>query len=390
MKVLLIHTHYLQKGGEDLVVEQEFNMLKNTCTVERLIFKNKPGLLGAIQFLLSIYNPFSLSTVKKKIKEFKPDIVHLHNFHYALGPAVINTIKRLGVPLVYTIHNYRILCPSTYLLHNNKLFTESLKGGFPWAAVKYKVYRNSYIQTFWTAFTYYVHNVAGTWKKIDKVIVLTDFVKSLYSNSKVNIDNEKLIVKPNFLREPEAHLEVRSESFLFIGRLSDEKGVNLLLETFAKTNLELKIAGDGPLKSKVLDYCNKHTNITYLGVLNSKDVLKEMTTCSALLFPSIWFEGMPMTLLEAFATGTVPIVSKLGSMESMITAHQNGLFFDANNSDSLLTQLVYWQSLSLEGKNMMRNKARATFDDYYTEEKNTRFLQDIYNKLLIKNAKKIL
>ena len=127
MKILFIHSQYLQFGGEDTVVEQEVKLLNNKHRVETLFFKNTGGLNGFFQFLFSIWNIKNARIVKKKIKEFKPDVVHIHNLHFATGPLIIRTIKKLEVPLVLTIHNYRLLCPSATLMHNNTLYLKSVK-----------------------------------------------------------------------------------------------------------------------------------------------------------------------------------------------------------------------------------------------------------------------
>src|SRR5882757_8276534 len=152
MKVLMIHTYYLQSGGEDTIFEEEHKLMCQTEEVRVLSFRNKSGIRGLFQFALSIWNVFAAGKIKKAIKEYQPDVIHLHNFHFAIGPIAIRVAKKAAIPIVLTVHNYRLLCPSATLLHDGSLFTDSIHADFPWKAVRKKVYRNSFFQTFWLAF----------------------------------------------------------------------------------------------------------------------------------------------------------------------------------------------------------------------------------------------
>src|SRR3954462_5664492 len=150
MKVGIVHTEYLEKGGEDFVVEQEYALLKrNNIPVSILYFKNATGKMAQVKgFLSSAFNLGSYRAVNKWITNEQPDLIHIHNWHYQASPSIFRAAKNKGVPVVHTLHNFRLLCPSGTLLHNNQLFLKSVNASFPWSAVKHRVYRNSYIQTF--------------------------------------------------------------------------------------------------------------------------------------------------------------------------------------------------------------------------------------------------
>src|SRR5690606_22362826 len=124
----------------------------------------------------------------------------------------------------------------------------------------------------------------------------------------------------------------RGHHFLFIGRLTQEKGIQLLLDAFTATDYQLRIAGDGPLKNQVQEVAQTSPNITYLGSLDHQAISRELAECTALVFPSIWYEGLPMTLVEAFATGTPVIASDLGAMQGLIDEGQNGWRFTPDNA----------------------------------------------------------
>lgn len=384
MKILLIHTFYQLAGGEDAVFEGEYRLLAKNHEVHKQVFRNHNGLKGAWQFFGSFWNARAKETLKKRMRIVHPDVVHIHNWHYAAGPVIIRAAKELGIPVVLTLHNYRLLCPSATLLMNGKLFTDSLHASFPWAAIRKKAYRHSALQTFWLALIIWVHKKTGTWAMVDKYVVLTDFAKSLFKRSVFGIPEERFTVKPNFTPPVAGNTLNRGNHFLFIGRLSEEKGIRVLLETFGDIDIPLSIAGNGPLEAEVLESCKLHKHINYLGRLNKEGVQAALQHCTALLFPSIWYEGMPMTLLEAFACGTPVIGSNIGAMQSMISHGYNGLLFEPGDAGSLKQQLGYWQSLSDGEKRVYQENACKTYQENYTPEKNEEWLKAAYYSVIEK------
>jgi glycosyltransferase involved in cell wall biosynthesis len=382
LKVLIVHTLYQQKGGEDIVFQNELDILSTSNEVNNIVFHNKNGCLGMVQYLLSLWNVFAARKLENKIIEFKPDVIHFHNLHFGAGPLVIRKAKKYGIQVVVTLHNYRLLCPSATLLHKNKIFTHSIQASFPWSAISEKVYRDSLVQTFWLGFINWFHKKVGTWQKVDKYITLTTFSKQIFLQSHLNLRHNKIVVKPNFVHTFTNNTLDRTNVFLFVGRLSEEKGIDCLIISFTSTSFLLRIAGAGPLKGKVEDVASQNRNIRFLGSLNEKEIHAEMLQCTALIFPSICYEGMPMTILEAFASGTPIIASKLGAMESMITDGYNGLHFEAGNINDLKSKLKIWQDLPESQKEEFRKNARRTYEQYYTPEKNKEQLMSIYSSVI--------
>lgn len=385
MKILIIHCRYQLRGGEDAVVEQELALLKQQHLVEILYFQNLGGISGAFQFLGSIWNLKAATEVKNKILEFLPDVVHVHNWHFALGPLVFQVISRQGIPIVHTVHNYRLLCPSGILLHNGQLFTDSLKQSFPWSAVRNKAYRSSTAQTFWLGLIIWFHKKLGTWKKIDSYVCLTPFSVNLFQESNFGVPREQFAVKPNFTSASEVMPFIEKENhFLFVGRLSEEKGIETLLKAFSELPFSLKIAGDGPLKSIVLAAVREFANISYLGNLTTNEVNDELLKTQALLFPSIWYEGMPMTLLEAFSSSTPIIASNLGAMTSMITSGYNGFHFESGNVANIKEVVSRFDALSSLEKKQMSTAAFHTYQSHYSAELQLGYFEAIYNTIIIK------
>ncbi|MGI4750527.1 MAG: glycosyltransferase family 4 protein [Janthinobacterium lividum] len=381
MKVLVIHTSYKYRGGEDTVVAEEIKLLRHAgMHVELLEFNNDENAL--LKLLQLPFNVQSYYKTKQKLTDFRPDIVHIHNLHFGGSPSVIYAIKRSNTPFVTTLHNFRLLCPSGILFNNGKLFLDSLYQSFPWKAVELGVYKDSKLITFWVALSMYIHNKLGTWKNCNKYIVLSEHARKLFLNSKLNLSQNQMVVKPNFCSVPVLQPQKRENHFLYIGRLSEEKGIMLLLSVFSSCTYKVKIAGDGPLKNEVIQYAAKYPNIEFIGIVNKAEVFILLQSCSALLFPSVWFEGMPLTIIEAFACGTPVISSKLGAMETMITPEYNGLHFEANDKVDFRQKLDQWIQLSEEEKNRYRENALNSFISNYTSSRNLVLLVDIYNTVI--------
>jgi glycosyltransferase involved in cell wall biosynthesis len=382
MKILYVHSYYRQRGGEDSVFEQEVALMRQTDEVKVLAFHNKEGWKGGLQFFLSIWNLRVARRMKKEIREFSPDIIHIHNLHFGVGPITIRVAAARRIPVVLTLHNYRLLCPSGTILHKGELLTESITSRFPWKAIRKKAYRDSMVLSFWLAFIVWFHKRIGTWAKVDRYIVLTDFAKSLFLRSAFHLPAEKIEVKPNFVDVAPNGVVPRGEHFLFIGRLSEEKGIRLLLEGFSKTGHSLRIVGDGPLEDIVRRAVEQNPHIEYLGRLDRKEVQGQMLECTALVFPSIWYEGLPLTIVEAFATRTPVIAGNLGAMASMIRHGQNGLHFEAGTASALAGQTEAWRRMTSEEKEAFRKKALETYQNCYTAEKNRRLMHSIYEQML--------
>lgn len=381
MKVLLIHCAYKFRGGEDTVVDEEKKLLEQSgAAVELLQFSNEEHTL--LNVLQMPFNFRSYRTTLKKIKAFGPDVVHIHNLHFAASPSVLYAVRKSQTPVVCTLHNYRLICPSAILFHQGKAFLSSLDGAFPWRAVREGVYKNSMPLTFWTALSLQVHRWAKTWQHCNRFIVLTHYAKDIFLRSNLGLRKEQFTVKPNFASLPFVPQVQRGDHFLYAGRLSEEKGIRLLVQLFSRLPYKLKFAGDGPLKEEVAKACAAHANMEYLGVLQKVDLVNELATASALVFPSIWFEGMPLTIIEAFACGTPVIASRLGAMDDMVTPRYNGLHFEAGNEQSLRAVVDEWMALTQKDKEEFQRRARTTYEEFYTPQKNAEQLLGIYASVM--------
>jgi glycosyltransferase involved in cell wall biosynthesis len=386
MRILIVHNYYQHKGGEDVVFAQEVEALRKNHQVETITFQNKKGLAGLKQFALYPWNVFAAAKVVQKAKEFKADIVHIHNTHYAIGPLVFRKLHQAKFKTIQTLHNYRLLDPSATLFVNNKIFLETINKEFPWKSVKLKTLDSSLFKTFWVAFTYYLHHKLGTWHMVDKYLVFSGFMKDLILQSSKKIRQNQLAIKVNAIERPDIIHESRSSHFVYIGRLSVEKGIETLLEAFMqKPAYKLDIYGDGPLVEKVKQSANLHSNIEYKGFQQKQILNKALASSQALIVPSIWFEGMPMTVLEAYALGIPVISSKIGTLAEMIKDGDTGFHFEAGNAESLIQALDKYSSLSLESKQILSRNCLKEYESKYQLNKNIESLQAIYSEVINEN-----
>lgn len=384
MKIGIVHTTYLQKGGEDMAVEQECRLLnKAGVQVSQLRFNNPAGRCQQLAtFGLSLFNPVSWNRMNEWLCTEKPDVVHIHNWHFSASPSIIHAARRRGIPVVLTLHNFRLLCPSATLLSHGKLFTSSLRGGFPWKAVLQRVYHDSMVQTFWLSLTLWLHRESGTWKHVDRYIVLTPGAREIFLGSGAGFRPGQLVIKPNCVPDVDIDPVERLDHFLFVGRLSEEKGITTLVRAFAGSPYRLVILGRGPLSPMVEEYARCYPNIIYKGNASRDAVLRESARCSAMVFPSIWYEGNPMTIIEALACGTPVIASGIGAMKDMITDRVNGLHFIPGDVADLRRKLKQWAGLDAEERRAYGEHAREAYLANYTPEKNIRQLLTIYRDLL--------
>ncbi|MFD2553257.1 glycosyltransferase family 4 protein [Sphingobacterium tabacisoli] len=384
MRILIIHNFYQHKGGEDVVFAQETAVLRDKGhQVETLSFQNKKGIKGLFQFLLYPWNSFAAHKVLKKVNDFQPDVVHVHNTHYAIGPLVFRSLCKRKIPVVLTLHNFRLLDPSANLFHNNEVFTDTIDKEFPWKSIKNKVLDNSLLKTFWTAFTIYIHKKLGTWKDIDRILSFSEFGKQLLLRSTLQLSPQNIVIKPNFALESSEskHIE-KKDYFVYIGRLSEEKGIESLLKAFSECEHIIHIFGDGPLVEKVKQASQLHPNIIYGGFQQKETLDYYLSSSQALIVPSIWFEGMPMTVLEAFACGTPVMASKIGILEEMIQNGKNGFLFEPNDEKSIIDTIHNWQALSIDDKNVISENCKKDFSDTYSSQKNVLLLETIYKEAI--------
>jgi glycosyltransferase involved in cell wall biosynthesis len=389
MRIIVAHNRYQQRGGEDAVVAAEVRLLEaHGHHVIRYQRENDElavrGMWGKVSAgIETLWSEKSLRQIRSLIQNEKPDVAHFHNTFPLISPAVYHVCSQHGVPVVQTLHNYRLICPAATCLQEGKVCEECLGRSVAWPGVVHGCYRGSRAATAAVASMLAVHRLIGTWQtKVDVYIALSEFARQKFIAG--GLPAERIVVKPNFVEPDPGIRPGQGEYALFIGRLSEEKGLRALLASCRdlQGKVPIRIAGDGPLLNEITQFLstNSSTGITLLGRLNRTEVIQAMHGARFLVFPSIWFEGFPVSLTEAFACGLPVIASRLGSMAEIVSDEVTGLLFSAGNSQDLTRQIDWAWNHPEEMKTMGVN-ARAEYEDKYTASRNYEQFVQLWNRL---------
>lgn len=394
MRILMVHNYYKTRGGEDIVFENEVKMLREKGHKVEVYTKNNLDI-DEMNIISKSTIPFStiwsreaFNAIKKIIKDFKPDIAHFHNTFPLISPSAYYACREEGIPVVQTLHNYRLICPSANLFRDGSICEMCVNGGLI-NSVKYKCYRGSTVQSATVAYMLKYHNNKNTWKNfIDKYIVLSEFSKKKFAEYEI-LPLEKIEIKPNFLEyDPltsNDDIKINRVYGLFVGRLDKVKGIKTLLQACERleSNEYLYIIGDGDLKewlkSEIIE--NDLQNVIFLGRKNFNETLNYIKNANFLVMPSIWYEPFGRTIIEAFACGIPVIGSDIGAVGEIVEDNKTGLLFKAQDYKELSTLMKKLFS-NPELSNKLGMNARKKYLEKYTIEINYRELISIYNQVL--------
>jgi glycosyltransferase involved in cell wall biosynthesis len=378
MKILLLHNYYQQPGGEDIVVQQEKALLEAHGHNVDLLTADNSCINGiksqAAVALSSIYSRRSRVQVKERIADSKPDIVHVHNFFPQLSPSVYYACAKAKVPVVQTLHNFRLICPNALLFREGKPCEDCVGRLIPWPGIMNACYRDSHVGTAVLATMLTTHQLWRTWRLVDAYIALSEFARQKLIAG--GVPSSHLFVKPNCL-VPDPGTRVRSDDYaLFVGRLSPEKGINTLLAAWAHLPARrLKIVGDGPLRDAVAQ--TNIPNMEFMGPQSSEAVMSLIGAAAFLVVPSECYENFPRVIVEAFAKGVPVLGSRIGSMEELIDDGRTGVLFRAGDVHDLANK-AEWLFTHPDELQRMSNQARREFESKYTAEQNYKQLMQIY------------
>ena len=233
----------------------------------------------------------------------------------------------------------------------------------------------------------WLHRKMGTFRRVNQYLVLNEKSRDIFLASRLRLGTKQVVVKPNYVTDEDWQQQTirknRRRHFLFIGRLSPEKGIDVLITAFTNNGLPLTIIGDGPMRDKVKDLQEKNPLVRWMGYQPKEMINKELKQCTALIVPSVCLEGMPLTLVEAFALSTPAIASRLGGMASIVSHNSNGLLFTPNDASNLNEQLYHWVALTEDNKHGFGVAARQTYERRYTPEINFQMLDTIYRDIIM-------
>jgi glycosyltransferase involved in cell wall biosynthesis len=390
VRVLQLHNRYQQPGGEDVVAQAERELLElHGHRVELLEVSNREivSLYDKVRSAFTaVYSPAAKSRATAHLRSFEPHVVHVHNFFPLLSPSIYYACREAGVPVVQTLHNYRLVCPGALLMRDGRICEDCLGRMAPWPGVVHGCWRGSRTQTAVVATMLAAHHLLGTWTdKVDRYIALTKFARDKFIEG--GLPAEKIVVKPNFVHPDPGAGEHTDGYALFVGRLSPEKGVRTLLSGWRKlTGIPLKIVGQGPLLNEVQRRSElEGLDVKVLGQRSRTEVFELMHEARVLIFPPGCYEGFPMTLIEAFACGLPVIASRLGAMAEIVEDGRTGLLFQAGNPEDL-AEKVAWAWTHTKAVRAMGREARREYEKKYTAGANYEILLNIYRAVLSKSS----
>lgn len=382
-RVLIVHNHYRIPGGEDTVVANEKKLLEANGHKVYLYSRHNNELDSfskmkkVILPVTTIFNFKTYRDVKHIIEGQKIDIVHVHNTLNLISPAVYCAAFSCKVPVIQTIHNFRLLCPGATLYREGHICEDCVEHGLG-CAVRHSCYRGSKLQTLACVISTKIYRMLGTYRKLN-YICLTDFNRDKLLTLK-QIKPEKVFVKPNFVESTEDVIpyEQRENQFVFVGRLDKLKGVDILLESwkYMGTNApKLVVCGTGPMEDWCQNYIsdNSLTNVQMMGYVPNNEAKKIIANSKALILPTQWYEGFPMTIVEAYSVGTPVIGSDIGNVGTLIEDGKSGFRFEYDSVEQLVAMIEKFESSSF--------RVEEDFRMRYTAESNYRLLMEIYNKV---------
>jgi len=376
MKVVVLHNAYQQRGGEDVVVEAEAALLRDAGHDVHVEIVSNDGLQSPGRQIATLahvaWSSARYRWAKDLVATHRPDVVHVHNFFPRLTPAVHVGAADAGAAVVQTLHNYRLFCANALLLRDGKPCEQCL-GRSSLAGIVHRCYRGSALGSAGVVAMGRSARKPRWLDSVHRAIALTDFAKTKFE--RLGFAPERLVVKPNFVAGV-FPASPRREGAVFIGRLSTEKGVDVLLSAWQELpDIPLTIIGEGPDEQRLRAMAPP--NVRFLGALPASGVRAQLGQAKCLVMPSIWYETFGLTIIEAFAAGLPVVASRLGAMAELVRDGANGRLFEAGNAKHLAA-VIREEFGPASRLGALGTKARQTYLERFTPEVNLRRLEDIY------------
>lgn len=383
MRILIAHNSHKIAGGEQRVFESESRLLASAGhdVFHFNVHNDQIDSLGTLSLARkTIYNRESSDQLSKLIDRHQPEIVHVHNILPLLSPSIFRAAKRHGVPTIWTLHNYRLICPGMYLLRDGKTCEQCVSKRLAMPAIVHKCYRGSRSATTAVAAMQLVHRTMGTWKKnVDRFITPSKFTKRKFVDG--GMSPEKITVKGNFVPGSPQMGTGDRDGIVYVGRLSEEKGIQVLLDAWTQHHLEtpLRIVGGGPMEDQVRKAAEQFPQIEFLGSKTSDAVSHCMSQATATIVPSLCYETFGMVVAESMSVGTPVIASDGGALAELIRDEKNGLLMQPGSA-SAAAQAV--KKLLQMDQSMLQQEARRSYEKLHTEKANLHQLQAIYEDVI--------
>ena len=379
MNILVVHNKYYYRGGEDTVVDAEASLLRRSGHKVLIYSRDNKEIdtISKLRLALDIFaSTRTIDDIQRIHREFKPDIIHAHNIFPLISPSIYKISKKLHIPIVQTLHNFRLLCPQAMLFRDGKA-CESCIGKIPWRASLYHCYRNSFAQSSFTAIAITTHKILDNWQQsLHQYIVLSQVARDKFIQGGIPIT--QLCIKPNFVESTRVPNWSQRDRGIFIGRLSVEKGLDVLVKAVALLDqIKIDVYGTGPLANLV----STASGLRSLGFHPQSALINRLHQVAYLVMPSTGIESFGLVAIEAFSCGTPVIASRHGSLAEIIKHGETGLLVKPGDHQELAHAIAWAESHPDEMKKM----GQAAYDDYlehYTPESNYKILMKIYDETI--------
>ena len=381
LKVLMVHNRYLQRGGEDVAFETDCRLLReagDTVDVYEEDNRRVEALGKARSAARAVWSVETYRRIRDRLRRTRYDCVHVHNFFPLVSPAVYHAARAEGVAVIQTLHNYRIVCPKATFFRDGRVCEDCVGQSVPWPAILHSCYRGSRGATLAVSAMIVAHRMLRTWRSaVHAYIALTEFGRAKFVEAGLPAD--RIEVRPNCVH-PDPGVGGHDGGFaLYVGRLSEEKGIRVLLDAWKgpARGIPLKIVGDGPLADLVAAAAEASPEITWLGARSRTEMTSLMKAAGVLVFPSQGYETFGLVIAEAYATALPVVATRLGSAAALVRDGETGYLFTPDDPTDLgmkVRELISRPDL----RAAMGSAARRAFEERYAADRCYESLIRIY------------
>lgn len=406
MKVLLINNLHRKRGGADVVYFNTAKLLEaaghevcffsiQTEDMEKVgdtsLFapsQDKEGIIGRMRDYC--YNKVAASRLQKVIDKYNPDIAHVHLIWGGLSPSILEVLKKIHIPVVHSVHDYRMICPAYTFRSINGEICEACKGGKYYKCALKRCSKGSLPQSVLMAYEMYSRNKKHSpTKLIDGFIFVSEFARQKHLEFNPSFVDAQSIVLYNFWSGENSSVEASTTSFdsyyLYYGRLSREKGIRTLISAFEHLpKLQLKVVGEGPEKLDLVKNCEDRgiSNIEFLGYKAGKELFDIVSKAKFVCVPSEWYENNPMTIVESYSLGTPVVGARIGGIPEIIRDRETGYIFVSGDVKSLINALTQTDLLTSAEYGIMREAAVEFSLKHFSKESHLQSLLEFYQKVI--------
>jgi len=389
MNILVVHNYYQQRGGEDVSTESEIALLREHGHHVELysVHNDLVDKIGKLRSALrAVWSVPAYRDVKRILSEKNYDVMHVQNFFPLISPSVYFAAKSCDVPVVQSIRNYRLFCLNGFFFINGSVCERCFKRTFAWPGIKRKCYRNNRSMSCIVALMQFVHHhILRSWlRKVDRFVALSEFVKKKLIEA--GIPEEKITVKPNFVLPDPGSGTSAKKQFVFVGRLSPEKGVDTLLAAWtllqkkdALAGHELVVIGEGPERTR-LEHLAAGLSVRFTGQKSTGKVHEMIGDSRGLIFPSEWYETFGRVAVEAYAKGVPVIASAIGAVQELVMDGETGFLFKPGSAADL-SEKIEWLINHPEEAGTMGRRGRMEFEQKFSAVRNIEILRSIYEEM---------